>query len=128
MERNCEHGCKRETCPPDGGHDVSCRDDANFWLMAGPYPTHATALADVDEAPADCGQDRRAGVVHELGYGAHDRRLPQARKVERTEIDLKPTSPSARGPRYYNKISNTRRMNAEMAKPKSRSNPSQAIQ
>lgn len=50
MERTCEHGCMPDTCPPDGGYYVSCRDGQDFWLMAGPYPTHLAALADVDKA------------------------------------------------------------------------------
>ena len=50
MDRTCEHGCKPETCPPDGRYYVSCQDAGQFWIMAGPYQTHADALAHVDKA------------------------------------------------------------------------------
>jgi hypothetical protein len=45
-----EHVCTAESCPEPGSYYVSCIDGASFYLMAGPYGTHALALADVDKA------------------------------------------------------------------------------
>lgn len=49
MSRVCEFQCSPETCPP-GNYYVTCRDAGNSWFMAGPYTTHAEALANVDKA------------------------------------------------------------------------------
>ena len=50
MERTCERGCTTESCPPNGAYYVSAVDAGHVFLMAGPYQTHADALADVDKA------------------------------------------------------------------------------
>ena len=44
-----KHICTPESCPPTGGYYVSCVDYDRYWLMAGPYQTHAEALADKDK-------------------------------------------------------------------------------
>ena len=45
-----QHTCTPEICPEPGNYYVSCVDGPSFWLMAGPYCTHADALADVNKA------------------------------------------------------------------------------
>jgi len=49
-ESESRHVCTPVTCPDDGGYYVSCKDGRQWWLMAGPYSTHAAALADVERA------------------------------------------------------------------------------
>lgn len=44
------HVCTAESCPPTGGYYVSAVNGDSFYHMAGPYDTHAAALADVDRA------------------------------------------------------------------------------
>lgn len=45
------HVCTQESCPDDARYYVSCVDDnLSIYPMAGPYPTHAEALADVQKA------------------------------------------------------------------------------
>jgi hypothetical protein len=41
----CPHVCTPESCPP-GFYYVTCIDGDKWWKMAGPYATHAEALAD----------------------------------------------------------------------------------
>lgn len=48
------HVCNDELCPPSGGYYVSAVDGPQFWLMAGPYNTHAEALADVKRVRDIC--------------------------------------------------------------------------
>jgi hypothetical protein len=55
----CERGCTPESCPPDGRYYVSAIDGPGYYLMAGPYPTHAAALADVDKVK-DISQEKDA--------------------------------------------------------------------
>lgn len=50
MPQTCEHNCSPEHCPPNGGYYVTAVDGPSWWKMAGPYQTHAEALADVDRA------------------------------------------------------------------------------
>jgi hypothetical protein len=45
-----EHVCTPETCPEPGIYYVTAKDGPQWWKMAGPYPTHEAALADVDRA------------------------------------------------------------------------------
>ena len=44
-----QHVCYPGTCP-ESLYYVSAKDAGSHWLMAGPYRTHAEALADVDRA------------------------------------------------------------------------------
>jgi hypothetical protein len=44
-----EHVCTPETCP-QGRYFVTAIDAGATHYMAGPYPEHAAALADVDKA------------------------------------------------------------------------------
>ena len=67
MERTCERGCTAETCPPNGAYYVSCTDAGNLWLMAGPYQTHAEALAHVDHALKIA--DSKDGRAWFMGWG-----------------------------------------------------------
>jgi urease accessory protein UreF len=50
MERTCEFGCDAEHCPTNGGYYVTAIDGDRWFKMAGPYQTHAEALAHVEEA------------------------------------------------------------------------------
>jgi hypothetical protein len=50
MPQTCEFACDAVHCPPTGGYYVTCVDGPQWWKMAGPYQTHAEALADVDRA------------------------------------------------------------------------------
>lgn len=53
--------------PRPGSYYVSAVSDRSHWLMAGPYPTHAAALADVARArQISCDADPRG---HWLGWG-----------------------------------------------------------
>jgi hypothetical protein len=45
-----EHVCNPETCPEPGSYYVSAVDGPNWWRMAGPYASHAAALANVNKA------------------------------------------------------------------------------
>jgi hypothetical protein len=63
----CERGCTPESCPPDGRYYVSVIDGPAYYLMAGPYPTHAAALADVDKVRTICVAND--GKAHFMGYG-----------------------------------------------------------
>jgi hypothetical protein len=44
------HVCTPESCPESGSYYVSAVDGHDWWKMAGPYRTHAEALADVNRA------------------------------------------------------------------------------
>jgi hypothetical protein len=46
-----EHVCTSGECPA-GNYFVTALDGPSFYYMAGPYPTHAEALALVDKAKA----------------------------------------------------------------------------
>ena len=46
---NGAHTCTPESCPV-GNYYVTAIDGPAWWKMAGPYATHADALADVDKA------------------------------------------------------------------------------
>lgn len=45
-----EHVCTSGECPSPGRYFVTAIDGPSFYYMAGPYPTHAEALARVDLA------------------------------------------------------------------------------
>lgn len=44
------HVCTESDCPATGGYYVTAVDHDKVYYMAGPYQTHAAALADVDKA------------------------------------------------------------------------------
>ncbi|HVN82281.1 MAG TPA: hypothetical protein VMW38_25070 [Terriglobia bacterium] len=44
------HCCTSETCPEPGNYYVTAVDGPSLYYMAGPYPTHAEALAMVEKA------------------------------------------------------------------------------
>lgn len=47
---NKPHTCDSERCPEGGNYYVSAIDGPEWFIMAGPYSTHAAALADVQKA------------------------------------------------------------------------------
>ena len=67
MECTCERGCTPESCPANGAYYVSCTDADKLWLMAGPYQTHAEALAQVDKALHIA--DSKDGRAWFMGWG-----------------------------------------------------------
>jgi hypothetical protein len=50
--KNEPHFCTPESCPEPGKYFVTATGDSgrHFWCMAGPYSSHAAALAKVAEA------------------------------------------------------------------------------
>ena len=66
-ERTCEYKCDPQHCPPDGGYYVTAKDGPQWWYMAGPYQTHAEALANVDKALAIA--DKHDGRAWFMAWG-----------------------------------------------------------
>jgi hypothetical protein len=62
-----DHICDAITCPPTGGYYVTAVDGPSWWKMAGPYQTHAEALADVDKARGIT--DKHDGRAWFMGWG-----------------------------------------------------------
>ena len=75
-----EHICTTETCPETGGYYVSAIDAGRTFLMAGPYQTHAAALADVNKALRIA--DKHDGRAWFMSWGT----------VQKIDGDLKPGS------------------------------------
>jgi len=63
------HTCTAETCPESGGYYVSAVDGPNWWKMAGPYPNHAAALADVNLARDLANKHDRSGRAWFMSWG-----------------------------------------------------------
>jgi hypothetical protein len=63
------HVCTLESCPESGSYYVSAVDGHDWWKMAGPYPTHAAALADVDRALKLADKHDRSGRAWFMSWG-----------------------------------------------------------
>lgn len=67
------HICTPETCPQSGNYYVTAIDGREWWAMAGPYKTHAEALALVDRALTIA--DKHDGRAWFMAWGTA--RLPE---------------------------------------------------
>src|SRR5579863_2154582 len=63
------HVCTPESCPETGGYYVSAVDGPDYWKMAGPYQTHAAALADVDRVMKLTDKYDRSGRAWFMSWG-----------------------------------------------------------
>lgn len=73
LKSNLEpHVCTPETCPATGGYYVTAVDAGQVYYMAGPYQTHAEALALVDKALNIA--DKRDGRAWFMSWGTSRRR------------------------------------------------------
>ena len=70
------HICTEETCPTGANYFVSAIDGSLHYYMAGPYTTHAAALADVDKARAIADKHDPRGCFMAWGTCKSDRTAP----------------------------------------------------
>ncbi len=61
-----EHVCTTGECPT-GNYYVSAIDGPSYWLLAGPYLTHAEALALVDRVKALCHDNHPRSFFYSFG-------------------------------------------------------------